>query len=35
MGYFDFVQGLKPIPPHEGALDKKFKDLWALKPDAK
>lgn len=35
MGYYDFVEGLKPIPPHRGALDKKFKDLWASKPDAK
>jgi aryl-alcohol dehydrogenase-like predicted oxidoreductase len=25
-GYFDFVEGPKPIPPHEGALDRKFKD---------
>ncbi|KAF2030621.1 norsolorinic acid reductase [Setomelanomma holmii] len=30
MGFFDYVEGPKPIPPHEGALDKKFKDLWAL-----
>ncbi|KAH8708523.1 norsolorinic acid reductase [Phaeosphaeriaceae sp. PMI808] len=32
MGFFDFVEAPKAIPPHEGALDKKFKDLWALKP---
>jgi aryl-alcohol dehydrogenase-like predicted oxidoreductase len=35
MGYFDFVEGIKPIKPHEGELDKKAKDLWALKPPAK
>ncbi|KAF1842930.1 Aldo/keto reductase [Cucurbitaria berberidis CBS 394.84] len=27
MGFFDFVEGPKPIPPHEGRLDAKFKDL--------
>lgn len=32
MGFFDYVEVPKPIPPHEGSLDKKFKDLWALKP---
>ncbi|KAH7402267.1 NADP-dependent oxidoreductase domain-containing protein [Phaeosphaeria sp. MPI-PUGE-AT-0046c] len=31
-GFYDFVAAPKPIPPHEGPLDKKFKDLWALKP---
>jgi aryl-alcohol dehydrogenase-like predicted oxidoreductase len=30
-GFYDFVEAPKPIPPHEGPLDKKFKDLWALK----
>lgn len=34
-GYYDFVAAPKPIPPHEGPLDKKFKDLWALKPGSK
>jgi aryl-alcohol dehydrogenase-like predicted oxidoreductase len=34
-GFYDFVEAPKPIPPHEGALDKKFKDLWGLKPGAK
>jgi aryl-alcohol dehydrogenase-like predicted oxidoreductase len=34
-GYFDFVEAPKPIRPHEGALDRKFKDLWALKGGAK
>jgi hypothetical protein len=33
-GFYDFVEAQKPIPPHEGPLDKKFKDLWALKPGA-
>jgi hypothetical protein len=35
MGFFDYVEGPKPIPPHEGALDKKFKDLWALQSASK
>jgi hypothetical protein len=30
-GFFDFVVGPKPIPPHEGPLDAKFKDLSAPK----
>jgi aryl-alcohol dehydrogenase-like predicted oxidoreductase len=34
-GHFDFVEAPKPIAPHEGPLDKKFKDLWALKAGAK
>jgi aryl-alcohol dehydrogenase-like predicted oxidoreductase len=36
-GFYDFVEAPKPIPPHEGPLDRKFKDLWALKskPGAK
>jgi aryl-alcohol dehydrogenase-like predicted oxidoreductase len=34
-GFYDFVEAPKPIPPHEGALDKKFKDLWGSKPGAK
>jgi aryl-alcohol dehydrogenase-like predicted oxidoreductase len=34
-GYFDFVEAPKPIRPHEGPLDKKFKDLWKMKAGAK
>ncbi|KAH4044830.1 hypothetical protein HBI73_167040 [Parastagonospora nodorum] len=26
-GHFDYVEGPKPIPPHEGPLDTKFKDV--------
>jgi aryl-alcohol dehydrogenase-like predicted oxidoreductase len=26
-GFYDFVEGPKPIAPHEGPLEKKFKDL--------
>ncbi len=32
-GFFDFVEGPKPIPPHEGPLDKKFKDVVAMTPE--
>ena len=32
-GYFDYVEGPKPIPPHQGALDAKFKDVLALVPE--
>ena len=31
MGFYDFVEGPKPIPPHHGKLDAKFKDLGALR----
>ena len=31
-GFYDFVEGPKPIPPHQGELDAKFKDLSALVP---
>jgi diketogulonate reductase-like aldo/keto reductase len=34
-GCFDFVEGPKPIPPHQGPLDGKFKDLEALGSGAK
>lgn len=27
ISYLDFVAGPKPIPPHQGALDKPFKEL--------
>lgn len=29
ISYLDFVPGPKPIPPHQGALDKPFKELKA------
>ncbi|KAF9690930.1 hypothetical protein EKO04_011113 [Ascochyta lentis] len=29
ISYLDFVEGPKPIPPHQGALDKPFKELKA------
>ena len=29
VSYMDFVPRPKPIPPHQGALDKQFKDLKA------
>ncbi|KAH7070461.1 NADP-dependent oxidoreductase domain-containing protein [Paraphoma chrysanthemicola] len=35
MGFFDWVEGPKPIPPHEGSLDKLFKDLSVLQPGSK
>jgi aryl-alcohol dehydrogenase-like predicted oxidoreductase len=34
-GFFDHVEAPKPIRPHQGALDRKGKDLWALRGGAK
>ncbi|KAF1938558.1 norsolorinic acid reductase [Clathrospora elynae] len=28
MGYYDFVEGPKPIPPHQGELGAKFNEVW-------